>query len=181
MNDLKNEITAIFNSLTSKQNAEKAELLSLISDNNIVILAIEALNKDDIQSFNYICEQITSPIEAMIYGADAKHKAYYDFAVKNHGFIERNFCSLFRLIEGSGCSADKSRTVMRKIVNFLRTGEEIKFNYDTEYTFNLPKKIFKTHEEIYAFFIALMRLNMGYPEEFIVIYGKIIVGIEPNQ
>jgi len=176
MSDLTNGIVAIFNALSSEEHAEKKELLELISDNEIVQSAIKALQSDNIQMFDYVCRQITSPIDAMILGVNAKHRANYDFAVKNYRMTERNFCSLFKSIEGSACSADKSRTVMHGLIRFLRTGEEIKFNYDGEYTFHLPKKVFKTHEQIHDFFVALMRIQMGYPVEFIKIYGAIIGG-----
>jgi len=175
--DLKNGIVAIFNALNSKANTEKRKLLELLGDNEIIQSATRSLQSDNIQSFDYVCRKITLPVDAMILSVDAKHQSYYEFAVKNHHMIERNFCGLFRLIEGAGCSADKSRTVMRMLIIFLRTGEEIKFNYDGEYTFHLPKKIFKTHTEIYAFFNALMRLQMGAPIEFIRIYQEIIGGV----
>jgi len=175
--DLTNEIVAIFNALSFKENAEKRKLLELISDNEIVQPAIKALQGDNIQMFDYVCRQITSPINAMILGVDAKHQDYYEFAVENYNVIERNFCSLFKSIEGSACSADKSRTVMHGLIRFLRTDEEIKFDYDGEYTFHLPKKAFKTHTQIYAFFNALMRLQMGTPVEFIKIYQEIIGGV----
>lgn len=175
--DLTDGIVAIFNALNSEVNNEKRQLLESIGDNEIIQQATKALQDNNIQRFNYVCRKITSPIDAMILSIYAIHSAEYKFAVKNYRMIERNFCNLFKVIEGAGCSADKSKTVMRNLIIFLRTDEGIKFDYDGEYTFHLPKKIFKTHEQIYDFFVALMRFDMGYPNEFIKIYGTIIGGV----
>jgi len=101
MSDLKKEIAAIFNAISSKDNDDKMELLGLISDSKTTKSAIKALQNDDIEMFDYVCHQITLPIDAMILGVAAKHQDYYELAVKNYNMIERNFCNLFKVIEGS--------------------------------------------------------------------------------
>ena len=89
------------------------------------------------------------------------------FLMKNSQFIERNFQSLIEQKDGFACSADKSRTIMSCLINFYKTGDEITFNYDAEYTYHLPKEIFKTHEHIVLFYEGLKSLFSGQSEKHV--------------
>lgn len=88
------------------------------------------------------------------------------FIYQNSQFIDRHFTNLFEKIEGPACSSDKSRTIIRGLVSFFGDGQKIKFNYDSKYTYHLPKKIFKTHNEILKFYNGLKKLIYGHGEEY---------------
>lgn len=53
-------------------------------------------------------------------------------------------------------------------------GDKIEFNYNSEYTYHLPKKVFTTHEEIVMFFESLIHLYMGRPGKYFVAYDRIV-------
>jgi len=89
------------------------------------------------------------------------------FIIKNSNFIENNFSNLIINKEGSACSSDKSGTIMNKLINYYKTGEKITFDYDAEYTYHLPKTIFKTHEHIIMFYIGLKKLFYGDNKKYI--------------
>lgn len=65
------------------------------------------------------------------------------FILKNSSYIEDHYVYWIEKIEGITCSADKSRTILNRLLKFYNTNEEIKFDYDQEFTYHLPKKIFE--------------------------------------
>lgn len=83
------------------------------------------------------------------------------FIYKNSQYIDRSFAQLFIKHEGSACSSDKSRTIVKRLVDFYQTGKKIEFDYNAEYTFHFPKTIFKTHEHIVLFYEGLKDLQYG--------------------
>ena len=85
------------------------------------------------------------------------------FILKHSRIIERNFRYWIAKIEGSACCADKTRTIMRRLVEFYKNDTKIEFDYSAEYTFHLPKVIFKTHESIIEFYEGVKSLNYGNP------------------
>lgn len=89
------------------------------------------------------------------------------YIYKNSEVIDRHFSRQFQKYEGSACSADKSRTVVRCLLDFFLSGEEIKFDYKQEYTYHLPNKIFKTHSEILDFYKAIKDIQYGRAEKYI--------------
>ena len=100
------------------------------------------------------------------------------FIHKKYGYIERHFCSLIENIEGSVCSADKSKMIIKRLVKFYALGEKIEFDYNAEYTYHLSTKIFKTHERIIAFYEALRELYYGKPLKYITILTEIIEQVD---
>lgn len=88
------------------------------------------------------------------------------FIFQHYKFIDTHFAKLFTDIEGRSCSSDKSRTIVESLVEFYATGKTIEFNYDQQYTFHLPKTIFKTHESIISFYKALQSLYYGNPQKY---------------
>jgi len=90
-----------------------------------------------------------------------------DFLLLHSRFVENHFLKLIVEKEGSACSADKSRTIINRIFKFLKTGEKIEWNYEGEYTFHLPKKLFKTHDEIIDFYEAVKHVYYGNYKQYI--------------
>ena len=82
-------------------------------------------------------------------------------------FVENHFRNLFETIEGSACCADKSRAIVKRLIEFYKNGTKIEFDYNGEYTFHLPKKIFKTHESIICFYEGLHSLYYGISEKYL--------------
>ncbi len=89
------------------------------------------------------------------------------FIIQNQKFIEHNFARIIEEKEGSPCSADKSRTIMRSLLNHYKSGQKITFNYEQEYTYHLPKKVFKTHDHIIKFYEGLKFLWYGDNKKYL--------------
>jgi hypothetical protein len=89
------------------------------------------------------------------------------FIMKNSNFIENHFNKLIIDKEGTPYSSDKSRTIMNSLIHYYLTGEEIKFNYNGEYTYHLPETIFKTHDHIFKFYIGLKNLFYGNNKQYL--------------
>ena len=89
------------------------------------------------------------------------------FIIANSQFLERHFKAIITQQEGSPCSADKSSTIMDALIRFYTTGNKIEFDYSGEYTFQLPKKVFKTHEQIISFYKGLKGLFYGSHKHYL--------------
>jgi hypothetical protein len=90
-----------------------------------------------------------------------------EFIFKNYCFIERHFCKIFEKFEGAAYCADKSRTIVGRILKFYETGQKIEFDYDSDYTYHLPKTIFKEHEHIILFYEGLKDLLYGSSDKYL--------------
>ena len=89
------------------------------------------------------------------------------FLYKHSQFVENHYQRLIEEFEGAPCCADKSRTIMRSLSDFLKSGQQISFDYGQQYTYHLPKSVFTTQGEIVEFFNALYRLYYGNFKPFI--------------
>jgi hypothetical protein len=155
----------------NKQNTDKLfEVLdSMINDidANQIKLFKKIIESSEIKKFNDYDEfyyAVIYPFENFITGFVKTTVANNDdvvFLIKNSQFIECQFEKIIIEKEGTTCCADKSKTIMRHLISFFITGVEIKFNYDGEYTYHLPKEIFNTHEHIIMFYEALKYLWFG--------------------
>ena len=103
------------------------------------------------------------------------------FLYLNHEFIENNFVKIIQDVEGSACSADKSRTIINRLCNWFINGERIEWDYSGEYTYHLPKKVFTTHDEIIDFYKALENLYYGNYKSYLEALGKIMSKLEKEK
>lgn len=96
------------------------------------------------------------------------------FLMANSHFIENHLDRIFTRFEGSACSHDKTRTVIKHLMRFFTTEKPIEFDYTQEYTFHLPKKVLKDHDSITAFVTSLHHLYYGNPDRYLVAMQSII-------
>lgn len=96
-----------------------------------------------------------------------------EFIFTHSQYIDRHFYNLFGKYEGSACSADKSRTIVNRLLEFYATGKRIEFDYESEYIFHLPKKIFKEHDLIVEFYEGLKNLLYGDPTKYLMALNKV--------
>jgi len=89
------------------------------------------------------------------------------FFLKHGEFVEKHFVRFIEKKEGPACSADKSRFIMRALINYYLNGDEINIDYSQEYTYHLPVSIFNTHDKIVNFALSLQKLYYGHHEEYI--------------
>lgn len=88
------------------------------------------------------------------------------FLFKNCGFVEDHVRRLIEKYEGIGRCSDKTGSVLSGILRYLKTGQTIQWNYDQEYTFHLPKKVFVEHASTIQYFWSLLHLMSGNPEPY---------------
>lgn len=89
------------------------------------------------------------------------------FILMRGQFLEHHFEKWIERIEGHACCADKSRTIMKSLFDFYLNRKPIVFNYEQEYTYHLPSKIFKTEDEIVTFYTGLKHLYYGNPTDYL--------------
>lgn len=89
------------------------------------------------------------------------------FIFNNYKTIEHHFRYWIEKIEGCACCADKSKTIINRLLKFLIDGTEIVFDYNGEYTFHLPKIIFKNHKSIFDFYEGVKSLHYGNPTKYL--------------
>lgn len=100
------------------------------------------------------------------------------FLFKHNRFVENHFRAIIDKFEGHACGADKSRTILAHLLHFQKTGKEISFDYTQQYTYHLPVKVFRTHEEIVGFFAALRHLYYGHSDAFVQVLGNIYASMD---
>jgi len=153
----------------------KAEEIALYQ----AVLEADHINKDclqkigDVESFFYT---MIYPYEKFLNGfLSSKIEGISDKAkwlFLNSEFVEAQLDEIIQVYEGFNCHADKSRTIINALAQFLIKGDRIEWNYDQEFTYHLPKKVFSVHEEIVCFFEALRSLHHGNTEEYLMVIQR---------
>lgn len=143
---------------------EKIELYSKLIDYS----CLNNVNLNDVDEFYY---SMISPHEDFIEGllkTELTKNKDVIFIYQNYRFIEHHFIYWFEKIEGSPSCVDKASAVIKKLLMFYKDDiEKIEFDYDGEYTFHLPKKIFMDHDSIIGFYEGLKRLQYGNPTKYL--------------
>lgn len=103
------------------------------------------------------------------------------FIFQNSQFVERHFRYFIEKIDGRAYSADRSRTIIKALVATFSTGEDISFNYEQEYTYHLPEKVFRTHQDIIEFYQGVKNLFYGNPDKYLLAVKKIYQGLQEKK
>ena len=159
------------------------EVLNLMVD-SIKQKEIDLYNKlidekcfDKIEDINEFYFGLIYPFEIFISGlikSEISNNEDVTFILKNSQFVENNFRYWIERIEGMSCCADKSRAILRRLLDFYKSGNRIDFDYTQEYTFHLPKVIFKTHESIIDFYNGVKSLKYGNPTKYLISLKSLI-------
>lgn len=139
-----------------------------------VIGSLQIERYDDPEGFYY---GVLFPWSKFIGGflkSELKANDDIEFIYKNYRFIEAQVRAFVVQHEGLMYSADKSRTIIRRLVSFYSKDEKIVFDYDSEYTYHLPRKVFTTHEDIICFYEAVRGLYYGNPAKYLHEANKLI-------
>lgn len=157
----KEEIGKFLESLSSSIDNENIKLYRDIINNS----RIE--NYDTLEKFYYGVlypwDKFISGYISDVYGNNNDIK----FLIKNRTFVERHFRNLVTKYEGMSCCADKTRNIINSLLEYFITSQEINFDYGQEYTYHLPKKIFKTHNDIISFYEGIKDLYYGNTDKYI--------------
>ena len=119
---------------------ELAQKLERLFD---VKLAQDALARDRPDHFHLAA---TAPLDGAVAGylrrSLSSERAVFLYAQAS--FVEAHVEALIKHYEGTACCADKSRTVLRALARYLRTGQRIEFDYGGQYTYHLPRMVFSS-------------------------------------
>lgn len=170
--DIQQAITGLFAGLTAAKHTKLDEMDTNLPESLITGLKA-CFDRFDFSMFNHtLLRPIEEMQEALIRKFTTDEKVI--FLIQNFQFLEEHFVYLIKAKEGFACSADKSSTIMRALARFLITGQEIKWNYDQEYTYGLPKEVFATHEEVIVYFDALHSFHWGNPEKYFTVMSAML-------
>lgn len=153
----KDKIIQVLNSFTDSIDKDNIELYKSL----IEIKSFESIK--DVDSF-YM--NLMYPHEKFISGlikSEISKNNDVRFILQNSTYINENFKYWILKYEGTACSSDKTRTILEKLLEFYKNETPIKFDYEQEYTFHLPEKIFKTHESIIEFYLGIRAMFYGNP------------------
>ena len=115
-----NELKQVISSLTEGFKNKEVELFQKITEE----LNIDFSRIEDGQTFDLLLrfqfEKFLNGFITQKFGDSDK----INFLLLNYRFIERHYLKWIVDIEGSDCSADKSRTIMKALLRFYQTGKK---------------------------------------------------------
>lgn len=164
----KKDIENVLNGMFDTIKKEEIELYKKIINHS------EISKFDDAESFYFAVLYPWKKFINGILGSVVSDNDDVKFIYKNSQYIDRHFKRLFERFEGVGCSADKSRTIINSLIYHYKTGNKIEFDYDAEYTFNLPQKILKLHNDIVSFYEGLKNLYYADSRKYLEELKKIL-------
>jgi len=178
----KNAIADLISGLLAAFELDESKIFETIAAHPSIARAKQFIEKREVDGFQlFVMHPVESVFQQIVRASlksspqsDEKMLRYAEFIFLHAGEIENHYERLFHKIEGNACCADKSRTIMKLLLRFFLEGKEIKFNYEQEYTYHLPKKIFKTHEEIVEFFYGLHEFHYGSPDRYIKAFAEVL-------
>lgn len=173
---LASNLKQFFNALTDNQKQRRSDKFEQVKATPLVSNANHLLSAGRWEQFDWdlidpLEDIATSIVEDKYEGKTESGQLV--FLLTKQTFIRGHLSRLFQTFEGLACSADKERTVFNAIARWLINGDEIKFNYNGDYTFQLPKKILTTHEDVICYFVSIYNLYYGRSDLYLMELKKI--------
>lgn len=157
---IQNGLHTLFEGLNNIIDQEAAQKYEQVKD----ILKIDISSPEKFYfNFAYPVEQVISTLVKQ----NAVHKEELCFLYRHYSYVNAHFRELFSRLEGGPCCADKSGTMIWVLTEYFKTGQNIELDYKQEYTFHLPNKILKTHDDILEYFNAIWALYYGNPDKYL--------------
>lgn len=168
----KEDIKSFFDAFGASLDASRNEAFDEIADNELFVKATECAKRGDYEMFDMqLLHPYREVVSALLSRVTSSSEA--QFLIENGEFVDRFFEKMFTRFEGMPCCADKSRTIIKALIRFYTTGKRIGFNYDGEYTYHLPTKIFKDHDQIVEYFRGIWGLYYGNHDNYIMAVGEV--------
>lgn len=123
--------------------------------------AIEAIRHHNLDTFYQVWEYPHQKMTRAILQKVLPGHYSARFLLGEYKYVEANFRAVIQNREGMMCCADKSRTILSRLLRYFVSGEEITFNMEDPYTFSYPTKVFTTHDSIVSFFEKLQSIHHG--------------------
>jgi len=168
--DIETTITSVLKNI-DEDNAQAYQRLELDPAIQKAFAAAQFGNYDEFYfELQYPFEQV---ISGLLTNVTKNHTAQH--ILKHSQFIEQHLNDLFERYEGATCCVDKARTMIKKTLAFHMHGTRIEFDYDQEFTYHLPKKIFTNHDDIIEFIGGLLDLYYGKPKRYLLALKGVII------
>lgn len=173
-------MTAMLSAFNSASEKEGAALYAEVKDLDFVIKAREYAGNLRPERFHhgpiYAHRKLLCAILMDVFPKEVRFEA--EFLFLQYEFVEDNFCKLFERVEGSICCADKSRAVVNHLAKFLFDGTPIQFDFDNPKAYWNPQILFKTHDQVWAFFKALKKLHRGDFDDYQLQLSQVVATIK---
>jgi AraC-like DNA-binding protein len=163
------KLKEFLNSLSESIENDKIELFKKVIDSS------EIKSFDNLDEFFYA---VLYPWDKFITGylrSELKANQDVEFIFKQANYIDRHFRNSFEKYEGTAFCADKSRTIVNRLLEFYTTGKIIEFDYEGEYTYHLPKKIFTDHQQIINFYEGLKDLYYARNDKYLQAFKETLI------
>jgi hypothetical protein len=167
MSEQENAVKLVLDALFSGVAAKGKSAMEQVSEVPAVINARIAARSLSPETFYFSLPYELNQLVDAILEAELPGNGNAQFLMGHSSFVSNHLDSIFQKFEGSACSHDKTKTVMRALMRFFTTGEPISFNYDQEYTFGLPKKVLKSHDSIVQYINSLHHLYYGNSDHYL--------------
>lgn len=170
----------VFSGIMAQVDAQDRAAFSPFEGSPVATEALAALARHDLDAFDRL---VGDPMDKVRDGLLLKafpHSHEARFLAGHARFVEAQFDFLITRFEGSSCSVDKRRHVLRKLLAFLATGKEIAFDRTAEYTYMIPSKVLADHERVVCFFKAVYGLHYGRVEAYMLALADIQKSTEPG-
>ena len=168
-------ISKVITALATSADAENVKLYRKIIGENGLCAVV------DPEAFYF---KMVYPFEQFLSGyirVEITDRSDLTFLLLHSQFVERLFISEIKKREGWACSADKSRAIIQGLATFFRTRSKIAWNYEGDYTYHLPKKVFTTHDSIIEYFNAIWRLYYGNSDKYLDWLSSNPVAVAPAK
>ena len=161
------QIQDVITAMLDNADKDKMALFASLQDNPLLQDAQSFARNGQPERFRYA---LPYPLERVVDGLlqtvlTGKREAH--FILKQYQFLNANFQKVIERREGMSCCADKSRTILNRLLQYYLTGKEVVFDPSVQYTFGHPTTVFTTHREIVEFFEGLYGLYSGNPEGYL--------------
>jgi hypothetical protein len=167
-------LSNIFDSILASAEKENKELYGAVMKN----IKTKIDNPEDFDLFFFY--PLRSIVEGSVHSAIKETKKEYDnkemnrridrasFILTNHTYLEMNFRTIIRKIEGTSCEADKTRYLLNRIFRYYAFDEEINV-IKTEKSYWIPNFWNNNKgQEWLDLFEALIMFYYGNSEKYLV-------------
>ncbi len=160
-------LASLVDGLLTLSNADEEQAFAVLAQSQPVQDAIDCLLVGDINGYIYKCPY---PMGRGLRGLAVHYfptNRLAQFVVERLEFVQGHVRQFFETHEGSACCGDKSTWVLAHFLRFARRGKPIEFDYAQKYTYQLPRKVLTSQEDILMFLQALSELYYGNVDRYL--------------
>jgi hypothetical protein len=160
-------LAIVLNGLLSSGDAERQATYRQWADTPACRGAVSAIQNCKLDEFYF---SLIYPFKQLVNGllqdtVPGQRSAH--FLLMHYDFVRAQFRRIIEMREGFACCADKTRTILSRLLAFYISGKPIAFDPQEAYTYHHPRTVFTTHEAILEFFEALCHLHAGNPVPYL--------------